>query len=42
MKKVFRDICIDTLGGISGVLVVKMMFCIKNVDFYKINIIKQG
>lgn len=36
----FRDICIDTLGGISGVLVVKMMFHTKNIDLYEKSIIK--
>lgn len=37
----FRDIFIDTLGGISGVLVVKMMFYTKNIDFYKKSTVKE-
>ena len=36
----FRDVCIDILGGISGVLVVKMMICTKNIDFYNVSILK--
>lgn len=36
----FRDVCIDTLGGISGVIVVKVMFYTKNIEFYKKSIVK--
>ncbi|WP_330112124.1 VanZ family protein (plasmid) [Cetobacterium somerae] len=36
----FRDVCIDILGGISGILVVKMMFHTKNIDLYEKSIIK--
>ena len=38
----FIDVCIDTLGGISGVLVVKMMNRAKNIYFYSKSIVKQG
>lgn len=37
----FRDVCIDTLGGISGFLVVKTMVCIKNIYFYKKIVVKR-
>lgn len=37
----FRDVYIDTLGGISGVLAVKMMFYTKNIDFYKKSTVKE-
>lgn len=36
----FRDVCIDTLGGISGVLVVKVIVYTKNIEFYKKSIVK--
>lgn len=38
----FRDVCIDTLGGISGVLAVKMTTHTRNIYFYKKSIVKQG
>lgn len=37
----FRDVSIDTLGGISGVLAVKMMFYTKNIEFYKKSTVKE-
>ena len=36
----FKDVCIDTLGGISGILVVKMPVHTKNINFYKKSIVK--
>lgn len=38
----FRDVCIDTLGGISGVLAVKMTTHTRNIYFYKKSVVKQG
>ena len=37
----FRDVWIDTLGGISGILVVKMTTYTKNIYFYRKSIVKQ-
>lgn len=38
----FKDVCIDTLGGISGILVVKMTTYTKNIYFHRESIVKQG
>ncbi|MGL5595114.1 MAG: VanZ family protein [Cetobacterium sp.] len=36
----FIDACIDTLGGISGILVIKMTTRTKNIYFYMKSIVK--
>lgn len=36
----FRDVCIDTLGGISGVLIVKTTCYTKNIYIYKKSVVK--
>lgn len=38
----FKDIVIDTLGGVSGVVVLKTVFSTKNTDFYRKSILKRG
>lgn len=37
-----KDVYIDTLGGISGILAVKMTAYTRNIYFYEKNIVKQG
>lgn len=36
----FKDVCIDTLGGISGILVVKTTAYTRNIYFCKENVVK--
>lgn len=36
----FKDVCIDTLGGISGILVVKTTVYTRNIYFCKENVVK--